>query len=358
MDTMPRVSIIILNWNGWKDTVECLESIYQITYPNYDVIVVDNGSVDGSIEKIKAYAEGRVRVESDFLTYVEENKPICYTEYSREETETGGDTGRGGKEHTQPQRSLTIIKNESNFGFAEGNNIALRYAVKYLNSDYLLLLNNDTVVDEGFLDAMVIAAVSDNRIGGLSPKMYFYSCPDRLQAVGVEIRKNIFNKLGIDVISVLDYKLIGHKQFDLGQYEKILQVDSLIGCCMLIRREAIIDSGYLDPIFFIYHEESDWLLRIKNNGYKLLCVPEARIWHKIFASSGGELSPTVAYYGTRNALLFAKKHNTSVLYFMYLLWFPVYGAKYIFNLAKHGRFNILVYFLSGFCDGISGKKFK
>lgn len=358
MDTMPRVSIIILNWNGWKDTVECLESIYQITYPNYDVIVVDNGSVDGSIEKIKAYAEGRVRVESDFLTYVEENKPICYTEYSREETETGGDTGRGGKEHTQPQRSLTIIKNESNFGFAEGNNIALRYAVKYLNSDYLLLLNNDTVVDESFLDAMIIAAESDNKIGGLNPKMYFYSCPDRFQAVGVEIRKNIFNRLGVDVISVLDYTLMGHKEVDLGQYENGLQVDSLIGCCMLIRREAVIDSGYLDPIFFVYHEESDWLHRMKKNGYKFLYVPEAKIWHKVSASSGGELSPTVAYYGTRNALIFAQKHNTTLSYFMYLLWFPIYGGKYIFHLAKNRKLGLFVYLLSGFRDGVFGEKFK
>ena len=86
----PKVSIIILNWNGWEDTIECLESLYQITYPNYDVIVVDNGSEDDSIEKIKEYAEGKVRVESKFFEYDSRNKPIKIMEYTRGEAEAGG----------------------------------------------------------------------------------------------------------------------------------------------------------------------------------------------------------------------------------------------------------------------------
>lgn len=86
----PKVAIIILNWNGWKDTIEYLESLYQITYPNYDVIVVDNGSEDESIEKIKEYAEGKIKVESKFFEYFGENKPIKIIEYTRGEAETGG----------------------------------------------------------------------------------------------------------------------------------------------------------------------------------------------------------------------------------------------------------------------------
>jgi GT2 family glycosyltransferase len=87
---IPKVSIIILNWNGWEDTIECLESLYQITYSNYDVIVVDNGSEDESIEKTKEYAEGKIRVESKFFEYSSENKPIKIIEYTREEAEAGG----------------------------------------------------------------------------------------------------------------------------------------------------------------------------------------------------------------------------------------------------------------------------
>ena len=86
----PRVSIIILNWNGWKDTIECLESIYQITYQNYDVIVVDNGSKDDSVQKIKEYCEGKIKVESKFFEYDPSNKPIYVLEYTREQAEKGG----------------------------------------------------------------------------------------------------------------------------------------------------------------------------------------------------------------------------------------------------------------------------
>ena len=125
---LPHVSIIILNWNGWKDTIECLESLYQIAYPNYDVIVVDNGSVDDSIERIKEYAEGKLEVISNFFDHSKKDKPIRYIEYSKEEAE-----GRGGKEAEFTDLSsakFILIKCGKNYGFAEGNNLAIRYALK------------------------------------------------------------------------------------------------------------------------------------------------------------------------------------------------------------------------------------
>jgi len=120
----PKVSIIILNWNGWKDTIECLESLYQITYPNYDVILVDNGSEDESIEKIKEYCEGKIMVESKFFKYDPSNKPIKIIEYTREEAEGGG--GKEKKITNLPSdKKMILIKNEKNYGFAEGNNVGL-----------------------------------------------------------------------------------------------------------------------------------------------------------------------------------------------------------------------------------------
>ena len=115
MDAMPRVSIIILNWNGWMNTIECLESIYQITYPNYDVIVVDNGSENDSVEKIKEYAEGGFPVESRFFEYTTGNKPLQYVEYSLEEAETGKRTERA-VAHLPSNKKLILIKNGKNFG--------------------------------------------------------------------------------------------------------------------------------------------------------------------------------------------------------------------------------------------------
>ncbi|CAD6491110.1 MAG: Glycosyl transferase family 2 [Candidatus Argoarchaeum ethanivorans] len=115
----PRVAIIILNWNGWGDTLECLESVYQITYPNYDVIVVDNGSEDESVEKIREYCGGEIEVESKFFEYSSENKPIKIIGYTREEAEAGGGE-EGGIDDLPSNEKLMIIKNEKNYGFVGG----------------------------------------------------------------------------------------------------------------------------------------------------------------------------------------------------------------------------------------------
>ncbi|NQE54445.1 hypothetical protein C5S29_12710, partial [ANME-1 cluster archaeon GoMg3.2] len=178
---MLKVSIIILNWNGWKDTIECLESLYQITYPNYEVVVVDNGSEDESIEKIIEYCEGKIKVESKFFEYDPSNKPIKVIEYTRAEA-------GGGKEEEidslPSNRKMIIIKNEKNYGFAEGNNIGMRYALKALNPDYILLLNNDTVVDREFLGELMKVAESNGMIGFVGAKVYFYDKSNVIQFTG------------------------------------------------------------------------------------------------------------------------------------------------------------------------------
>ena len=117
--THPRVAIIILNWNGWGDTVECLESLYRISYPNYDVIVVDNGSEDESVQKIREYCEGGIEVESKFFEYSRENKPIKIIEYTREGAEAGGGKERGIVDLASNGKMM-IIKNKKNYGFLGG----------------------------------------------------------------------------------------------------------------------------------------------------------------------------------------------------------------------------------------------
>ena len=154
----PKVSIIILNWNGWKDTLECLESLYQINYPNYDVIVIDNGSEDESIKKIREYCKGKIETKSDFFEYSEDNKPIKIFEFKEEELETKK-TINNEFSSLSPNKRLILIKNHKNYGFAEGSNIGIRFALKSFNSDYILLLNNDTVVDKTFLTELVICGI-------------------------------------------------------------------------------------------------------------------------------------------------------------------------------------------------------
>jgi GT2 family glycosyltransferase len=132
----PHVSIIILNWNGSEDTVECLESVYKIKYPNYNIILLDNASNDESLEKIRGYLEGKIKVKSPFFEYAR-NKPLKFREYLKNEIES-----LKNRDNHYLNKELILIKNDKNYGFTEGNNIGIRYALNTLNSDYILLLNN------------------------------------------------------------------------------------------------------------------------------------------------------------------------------------------------------------------------
>ena len=327
----PKVSIIILNWNGWEDTVECLESLYQITYLNYDVLVVDNGSEDESIKKIKEYAEGKAKVESKFFEYDPSNKPIKIIEYTREEAEAGG--GKKKEIVDLPaNRKLILIKNEKNYGFAEGNNIAMRYALKALHPDYVLLLNNDTVVDREFLGELVKVAGRDKKIGIVGPKIYYYDEPRRLWAIG-------------------DQKSMG--KIDNSQYNDIKEVKIAVGCAFFVRVSVIDIVGLLDPDLFLYGEENDYCMRVKKAGHKLYFSPSSIIWHKA-SLQGDQLKPYQVYYSCRNSILLRRKNYPDIRFyismFRYLLLdIPLYALL----LLKSCRYNpiILIPMLKGIKDG-------
>lgn len=285
----PKVSIIILNWNGWKDTIECLESLYQIAYPNYDVIVVDNGSDDESIEKIKEWAKGKMKVKSKFFEYNPMKKPIRYIEYNREAVET--------EEIKEIQdlpsdRKMIIIRNERNYGFAEGNNVGMRYALRALDPDYILLLNNDTVVESKFLSELVEVAEGDEKIGIVGPSIYLFSKPDKLQ---------------------FEWK---YKKINIPKEDY-----SLSGCVFLIKSSLINIVGLLDPAYFLYYEENDYFARAKKNGYKVKYVPtKNKVLHKVSASVN-KVSELQIYYMTKNRFLFMKKNSTRLQFLLFFLNF-------------------------------------
>ena len=341
VDSYPRVSIIILNWNGWEDTIECLESLYQITYPNYDVIVVDNGSEDESIEKIKEYAKGKIEVESKFFEYSGENKPIKIIEYTREEAEA---ERRKKNEIVElpSNRKFIIIKNEKNYGFAEGNNIGMRYALKAHQPDYILLLNNDTVVDKEFLGELVSVAESDERTGIVGPKTYYYSQPNKIQLTWNTIdfwRGVVF--------------LAGAGDIDRGQHNKIRDTDYVPGSCLLIKQEIIESIGLLDVCYYSYWEETDYCMQAKKAGFRLLYCPNAKIWHKI-SQSANKVTGFSTYYMTRNMFWFMKRHATKRQYLSFLLHF--FGFKFWFTsgiyIVYNKDINAFISFLSGVLDGL------
>lgn len=227
----PLVSIIILNWNRKDDTIACLQSIEKVSYPDFEVILVDNASSDGTIEAVK------------------QKFPL-----------------------------VKVISNPENLRFAGGNNVGINYALEN-EADYILLLNNDTVVDPDFVSELMRAAESDGGIGMVGPKIYYYDDPKRIWFAGgkVEFWKGWISHIGI-------------RELDRGQYDATRHVDYLTGCCLLVKREVIERVGKLDESYFIYGEDADWCIRASRAGFKLLYVPSSIIWHKVSSSSGGNLS--------------------------------------------------------------------
>lgn len=221
----PKVSIIILNWNGLGDTIECLESLKKINYPNYEVVVVDNASSGNDVQVLREK----------------------YNDY------------------------VHLIANDKNYGFSEGNNIGMRYALDS-QCDYVLLLNNDTVVDPAFLTELVSVADSDHTIGIEGAKVYYYDFPNRLHTVGGKV----YWWLGI-------IRHYGDREDDR-RFDQATERDFVYATAMLIRREVMDRISLLDSTFFFGIEEYDYCARAAKAGFKVVYVPNSKVWHKVGAS--------------------------------------------------------------------------
>ncbi|ADZ09550.1 glycosyl transferase family 2 [Methanobacterium lacus] len=300
----PKVKIIILNWNGWEDTIECLESLYQIDYPNFDVLVVDNDSKDESIDKIHMYLDGKLKVESKFLNYDPDNKPIKYLEYS-EDRYPQLDTSDG-----VDAKNLYILKNNENYGFAEGNNIAIKVALRS-NPDYIMLLNNDTVVEHDFLNKLVEVAEEDEQVGVVGPTIYYYDYKGR-----TDVPSNICG-----VVNIKHYP---------GYYDMVdqdptvkpgnLECDWVSGAAMMIKTKEV-PIKYLNNQLFFGNEDIDMCINLKTMGYKIINVHSSRIWHKEGVSRKKRSSAVIKKVKMEIEvnLKFLKLHNKH--YYWYL---PVY----------------------------------
>jgi GT2 family glycosyltransferase len=319
----PRVAIIVLNWNGWKDTLECLESLYNVDYQSYDVIVLDNGSKDDSIQKIKEYLSGSIAADSKLFQYSSKNKPISLLELSKDEADRAIAEDKA-MVSLPPNRKLIMIRCDQNYGFAEGNNIGIRYAMRALNPDYILLLNNDTVADKKFLKEMVEAAKGDPSIGFVGPKVFYYDFQGKTDVISVA---------GIDLLMNKGYyHRIGAGEIDLGQHDEIRFVDFIEGSCLLARCQALRDVGLFNPLYFAYWEETDLCVRGAEAGYKSVFVPKSRIWHKIGSSAPSTMR---LYYMTRNRLWFMRQHANPrdlITFSAYFFTFYLFGTAMRFVL--------------------------
>lgn len=305
----PKAFIIILNYNGWADTIECLESVLRIDYPNYRVVVVDNHSADGSPEYLQAWAKGDLDVwikplhPLRQLSYPPVKKPLPYLEYRQSDLGDNRyppDTGIESSPKTSSQQPLIFIRAEQNLGFAGGNNLGLKYALAE-SGDYVLLLNNDTVVTPSFLTALIRQAEELPYSAILGGNIFYYDLPQRVWAAGGG------NISKFTAMSRHQFPAKGKKNTGSANRE----MDYVTGCLMLIKREILEKTGLFDENYFLYYEESDLCYRAGQAGYPCGHTPEAVIYHKVSAAVQ-PVSTVGTYYMTRNRHYFIKKYYRGV----------------------------------------------
>ncbi|MEI7817058.1 MAG: glycosyltransferase family 2 protein [Desulfuromonadales bacterium] len=287
------VYTIILNWNGWQDTIECVDSCRKLTYSNFKIIIIDNDSTDGS------------------EVILRERFP-----------------------------DIELIQAGSNLGFSGGNNIGIRYALER-GAEYIWLLNNDTVVARESLSELVKVVVSDDRIGIVGSKLYYRTEPNTIAFAG-----------GFWKDKPLDPSERGVNEIDSGQYDSVDDVDFITGCSMLIRTTILKDIGEMPTDFFLYWEDIDWNASASESGWRIVFVYASCVWHKVSASTNNQQGMKT-YYNVRNRLLFLKRHRRNLL-FIAILRTVVVCLKYLLSGQKK---TALLYFngLKDFAIGRFGR---
>ena len=272
MSNPVKVSIIVLNWNGWQDTLTCLESLAAVTEPLFSVSIVDNGSTDESVTKIREYLE-----KNSSLT----------TNYQ-------------------------LLTTGSNLGFAGGNNVGIKEALKN-GAELIVLLNNDTKVEPGFLKELVTVAQKHHTIGMLNPKILHMEKGERTKRfwfIGGEI--NWLRTQGTH----RDYNKEDSGQLD---HKEFLPSKYATGCCVVVKRSVIEEIGLLSEDYFLYDEDVEWSLHARNAGWQCAVAPQAVIFHE-GGSATSPGSPLYFRYHVRNGLLLSLKAAGLLTVICAFLW--------------------------------------
>ncbi|MGA8272584.1 MAG: glycosyltransferase family 2 protein [Candidatus Sulfotelmatobacter sp.] len=291
-----NVHIIVLNWNGWRDTIECLESLLHLEYPNHTVVVCDNASSDDSVSKIAGWADGLVLAEStnpqlSRLVSGPYQKPIPYFELTREQAESGlGDSGA----------KVILIRNEVNLGFAGGNNVGLRFALANPNCQFCWILNNDTVVEPDSLSAMVRLIQKQSDVGLCGSLNLDYRNPKEVQAQGGMPYNRWTGRVP---------RLTRRSVDDLDFY--LPRMDYVNGASMLASRTFLEKIGLMEESYFLYFEELDWAMRAKGK-FVLGYARNSVIYHKQGSTIGSsrdrrKRSLLSEQYLSRNRVLFTRR---------------------------------------------------
>ena len=281
----PSVSIIVLNYNGYCDTVECIESISKIKYDNYNIIIVDNNSNDGSKENLVLLKNERTE----------------------------------------------IIFCDSNTGYAGGNNIGIRKAIQN-GSDYICLLNNDVEVTEDFLDVLVNYMEEHPNVGICSPMICEYNQRNKVQSSGCSINywtgeTPFFNYMR-----------------DVNEVENsIITCDYVGGACMVFKSQVVKEIGYIPEVYFLFYEETEWCSKIKKKGYRIICNCFARVYHK-GSVAVNKKEGLKEHYMCRNRVLFIRRNSSRIQKVFFYVYIII--AMFVNALVK-GQWKRMLYYFEG-----------
>jgi GT2 family glycosyltransferase len=267
----PLVSIVSVNYRQEAVTCDMLDSLRQISYPNYEIILVDNGAQVDRAALFRRHHPG-----------------------------------------------VRVLISRDNSGFAGGTNLGIRHS----RGEYVLLLNNDTIVPRGFLEPLVATLEANPGGGAASPKIYYHDAPGVIQYAGAS---------GIDRVTGRGRKE-GHLLADDGSYSRVGPTALCHGACMLVRRRVFEEIGLLSELYFMYYEEHDFCERARRRGWQCYYVGTAHIRHRQ-SMTMGKASPLKTYYLFRNRWLYMRRVNRGASYYLFLLYFLFLGAPR--HLLRH-----------------------
>lgn len=271
-----KVCAVVLCYNGIELTRECIQTLEAQEYPILSVIAVDNASTDQTVEILR-----------------------------------------------QEFPNIHIIENGENLGYVGGNNVGIRAGLEQ-QADCIFLVNNDTRLDPGCVSALVQGLEVDPKIGVIGPMVYTWDNWKVISSAGGKV-----------IWEIADSANVGAGEEDYGQYPS-RAVDFINGCGMMVRREVIEQVGMLDPLFFMYWEETDWCQRAAEAGWSIYFHRAARMQHKA-AIHSEELSPTTLYYTLRNRILFFNRHADGKMKLITLVHALHGGIMGVFRLLRDGK---------------------
>jgi GT2 family glycosyltransferase len=289
----PAVAVVVLTYNGRDYTLDCLDSLTQVNWGALTLIVVDNGSHDGTADAVS-----------------ERYPHVC------------------------------VLRQGHNLGFAEGNNVGIRHSIS-LGVDYVFLLNNDTTVAADAIARCVELAESHADAGAVCPMIYFAHSPELIWSAGANF----------DPRRIHPGRMLGYRELDTGQFSPAHETTRAVGAAMLVPRSVLDEVGLLDAELFLQYEDTDWSLRIRRAGYRIYLEPEARIWHHVSAGTGGEYSPLIGYYSARNHVVICRRHAPLTKLPAFRREVGILAAHLIGARHARRRLSYVRAVLRGFTDG-------